>query len=392
MAVPQAARSAGISGLLLGLALAAGPGPAAADIAAVGAVTTSTDLSQPQAGGGGTTTWNDEVHDVLGLANVNLGQSVGTTTHTSIGTFLTGDPPTGSVSLSATSAPGVLDYASSQGSFVCADSLCSFVSVTYPLDTISGSAVGTDPGDLPDAGVSYVLDSSGTCVLTGNLFECSGQSVINAVPILSTPAGANVTVAVDTTYLNPITGTEEALTIDVTYDSVATAGTTTIQPLASADGPVPANLAVAVGGYQALFFDVTSDASFSGDVAICGDIQDADNDGLVDDTTVDECDLRLLHRESGSFVDRTTLGAACPLPSAALTCPGASGPGSEPCIDTLANRICAQVSSFSPFAVAVQTGPPPAVPALGALGLAVNAGILGLLGAAAARRRSGARS
>jgi hypothetical protein len=84
-------------------------------------------------------------------------------------------------------------------------------------------------------------------------------------------------------------------------------------------------------GYHAAFFDVTTTATSSGPVVVCGHYSD-DNpiDGIVDGTGVDENKLRILHKATGSsdFVDVTTSR------------------------DTVANVICGEVDSLSPFVIA----------------------------------------
>lgn len=88
--------------------------------------------------------------------------------------------------------------------------------------------------------------------------------------------------------------------------------------------------------------DVTTTASVTGPIEICSQYPDANDDGIVDGTGINEASLRFLHEEAGVFVDRTSSA------------------------DPVANRICAQVSSLSFFIVAVDldaaTCPPAPLP------------------------------
>lgn len=83
------------------------------------------------------------------------------------------------------------------------------------------------------------------------------------------------------------------------------------------------------GCYRAAYIDVTTSAAVSGPIELCTQYPDADDDGLVDGTSVPETRLRFLHEEAEVFVDRTSS------------------------IDPVANRICAEVASLSFFVVGV---------------------------------------
>ncbi|MCH8010165.1 MAG: hypothetical protein IIC91_15035, partial [Chloroflexi bacterium] len=89
-------------------------------------------------------------------------------------------------------------------------------------------------------------------------------------------------------------------------------------------------------------YNVVTTATVTGDINVCINYEDSDNNGFVDGTSpaIDETTLQLLHEEAGSFVDRTE-------------------PSKK---DHVNNTICAIVSSLSEFALGVpEAAPPPPV-------------------------------
>jgi YVTN family beta-propeller protein/cysteine-rich repeat protein len=118
----------------------------------------------------------------------------------------------------------------------------------------------------------------------------------------------------------------------VTFDQVTSAGTASITPLTEPDGVVPANFQIAG---PPIFYDVKTTAGVSGGITVCLPYPDADNDGVVDGTGINEVDLKILHNEGGVFVDRTVAGS----------------------LDTVNNHICALVTSLSQFVLAMQLPP-----------------------------------
>ncbi|MFT4570543.1 MAG: hypothetical protein ACI91F_001420 [Candidatus Binatia bacterium] len=154
----------------------------------------------------------------------------------------------------------------------------------------------------------------------------------NRVESLPTNTGTNVVVNGISTFYNPITQAEEMVETTMTFDNVTRGGETTIIPVSNVAGGVAPRFALEVGGYRAVLFDVVTTAEFTGVVEICGPYPDADNDGLIDGPDgIPETDLFVLHNEGGTFVDRTSRR------------------------DTVDNLICAEVTSFSEFAIAVST-------------------------------------
>jgi len=314
-------------------------------------------------------TYADATFDVFGDP-VNLGTSVGEmmapgTTTTPIndvsGVFY---GPADSV------PPGLLAF-DSTGNYVCTAPGCIDISFVGSIHNISGS-VG-----LP-AGIVYtqdgtVLDVGGIPAPTipgcslGPVIAYDGTFGINAFQPQATPAGTAVNVAISTSFFDSVTNSQVDVVMEVTFGEVVTPGTTTVTAFSNAAGDVPGNFAAEVRGqcvdepattcctdtdcptgtctgcYRAAYVDVTTTAVLVPPIEICSFYQDADNDGIVDGSNVPEASLRFLHDEGGTFVDRTSSQ------------------------DTVANVICAEVSSLSFFMVAAETGPCPAQPDDGCL-------------------------
>lgn len=160
-------------------------------------------------------------------------------------------------------------------------------------------------------------------------------NVFRAVP---TTEGNNVSVSTGTTYVNPLTGKETAVNVDIGFASVEGPGTTLVTAVSNVSGTVSGNFATDAGGFRPTYIDVTTTAPYTPPLTICTSYEDLDNDGIVDGTTVPESALSFLHQENGTFVDRTVLR------------------------DPEANRICAQVDSLSYLVVLVRSDGVCAVP------------------------------
>ncbi len=208
-------------------------------------------------------------------------------------------------------------------------------------DIDENSLTGTAAGALPSAAF-YTLDGfysfSGSFCFPpeppGLKFDLNLG--LNAFKSHPTPTGANVFIPATTTLFHPEAGVEVTIAASVTFASVGAAGDTTITAVSDANATVPMNFSVAIGSLPVVYFDVSTTASVSGPITVCASYPDADDTGLVDDTTVDESTLRLLHHENQAFVDRTDFTATN--------------------YDT--NRICATVSSLSLFVRAVDLNAP----------------------------------
>jgi len=131
--------------------------------------------------------------------------------------------------------------------------------------------------------------------------------------------------------VGPTSQTIEPLAgVTIGFDAVTTAGTVSVVPLATTTGDLPPDFELLA---SPLYYDVTTTAAFAGDVLVCLPYPDADDDGVVDDSSPPICDdasvcpnvLKILHREGGVFVNRTDS------------------------IDMVAHRICARTTTLSPF-------------------------------------------
>lgn len=134
----------------------------------------------------------------------------------------------------------------------------------------------------------------------------------------NTPAGSGVSVALNG-------GTEALAGIDVTFSSVASDGTTSV--VTTTAGPPPPTGFKIVGLAEIpLYFDINTDASYSGDLTVCV---------RYDETQVagPEANLKLMQRIDSGFVNVTTS------------------------VDTANNIICGTTSHLSIFVVVEPLAP-----------------------------------
>lgn len=154
---------------------------------------------------------------------------------------------------------------------------------------------------------------------------------LNTFVLEPTPAGDAVENSSDASFANPISETDEATSVSVTFDEVVTSGESAVIAQSNSEATLPGNFALSRGEFQATVLDIATTAEFTPPIRICSSYDDADDDGIVDGTDVPESELRLLHGEDGSFVDRTVSR------------------------DFEANVICAEVEHLSPFTVVPKT-------------------------------------
>jgi uncharacterized membrane protein len=130
-----------------------------------------------------------------------------------------------------------------------------------------------------------------------------------------TPTGNDVTVEPVVTL--PAGGA--SLPVQLTFDSVASAGTTTVTASSDPSGGAPASPPQFSVGNPPVYYDVGTTASFAGPILLCFSWQEGqfDNEGGI----------ALFHFESGAWHNVTTS------------------------LDTNANKVCGQVTSLSPFAL-----------------------------------------
>ena len=279
----------------------------------------------------------DMTYDVFGTP-VNEATDIGTVvcTGTTVGGVSSG-------SCATYPNAGVLSYDTS-GANVCSTPDClGSVSVVSETTTNAVGSLATTLGDLLfvpdtyDAFDSFVTGSSvPNCPLNAGQPSAhyTGTVTTNAFQKVATSAGSNVTVSSATTVYNPLTASEVALDVNVTFAQVTVSGNTVVSASSNSAIPLPANYSADVGGYKPLFIDAATTASVSGTITVCATYADADSDGVVDGTSVHETDLSLMHSEGGgspAFVERTSSR------------------------DVANNVICAEVTDLSTFVVAVRT-------------------------------------
>jgi hypothetical protein len=370
------------------------PADAKAAVGGTGTSTSTIDITGPPPYPmTGTITWNDETRDVFGH-DVNPGTSVGTMSVTGMLSVVV--PGTGTYTGTADGSPG-LSFQGVDGAYLSiGSSLSSFVNRVVGL---TGDGVGADPSDLPPDGatIAYTQDGVSSCSTVPGAVICSGTQALNvfeAVATSTTPPGAgNISeIIVDTSFFNPITGTEVPVTVFL-GPKVTSPGHTQVTATSSAAGSIASHFAIELGGWKSVFFDITTTASFTFPIRVGTWYPDANDDGVVDGTEsvnggISECDLRLLHKEGSSFKD-VTMRFDNPNCGAIDACPG----DAPRCIDPVDNFIEGRTSGLSPFVVAAQLSPAP-IPALsphGALLLGAGLALTGAAWLAAASRLRRAR-
>ena len=237
------------------------------------------------------------------------------------------------------------------GPFTCPPSGCnsSFAGGGRPFTLLLSNAAGSLIGSPGSASVKVTFDGTPQFLgsapdefyagTTDDLYF--GRFSLNVIPSSSTLVVTTTpqTVTTQTTFTNPQTGQVANVAVDVTFGTVTSVPSggdnTTVSPFSVTAGALPQNFSVSTGGYQAVFFDVSTAAAVSGPIEVCIHYADADSNGIIDGTTVAVSSLALLHSEGGTFVNRTSS------------------------IDTVAKKICATVTSLSPFVAAVVIPPPP---------------------------------
>ena len=349
---------------LISAALGAAPAASWAAPLATGTATAECDVN-PTGLCCGTLTFDNADYDAFGTL-VNFGTSAGQATSTSIPTVLDNQTGTGTWAGSFLSypSPSVLTFNAS-GSYICPTPDCS----TSPAATswVGSATAVTGSLGLP-ANVTYALDgtlyylgvappSTPSCPLALTAIS-TGPFAFNGFQPVATPSGSNVDASASTTFFDSSTGTEVTVTTQITFSNVASPGETTVTASSNAAGALDSHFAADVAscsisgqpcttsgecgvgescdGYHAAFFDVSTTATFSGPVTICGHYPDEEpsppgGDGIIDGTDIDESRVRLLHRPTGSdvFEDVTSY------------------------VDPLTNTVCGEVSSLSPFVVAL---------------------------------------
>jgi hypothetical protein len=179
-----------------------------------------------------------------------------------------------------------------------------------------GTGVATSiTGSITYNVVDVLRPDGSVCLHFGPFTPCTYVMLRNDVP-----AGTNVTV-------------KPNANVQVTFATVTGAGAALVTPLNDPDGEIPANFHV-LGGVLPIFYDVSTTATIAGPITTCYFYGDANQDGIIDGTTIAEIDLRMLHEEDLSFVDRTVS------------------------LDPIGNVICAETTSLSQLAPGAFATPP----------------------------------
>jgi hypothetical protein len=179
-----------------------------------------------------------------------------------------------------------------------------------------GRGIAVDPSGLVFAvgSFSYTADfepGAGTYELTA----AGGSNAWDAFVLKLLP-DAGVTLPGENIYVEPEQSGVPAPPMSITFDTVTSAGTTTITTSHSTNGPgLPPNFTLAGDVY----YELSTTASFDS-AAVCIDYDES--------KVADEPALKLFHYENGAWVDVTTS------------------------LDTTNDVICGNVTSFSPFALA----------------------------------------
>lgn len=330
--------------------------PAQADLVASGSSTialviTSTDpvllpvgsyASMPRSGFGAFPSkivWDDAVETPFGVP-VNFGQQVGTSWVD--GGTLPSSPTEGAFSqLDVGNVAGT--YAeTSTGTYLCTDASCNQTSFVGSFTSHSGSALAGLPPDTVytfDGTTSFGGLYVGTSrIISGvsvgyNLKIYGGRVAINAflpTTTAASPPGCEATNSCAVEVTKPVEytlpdGTSGAADVSITYPEVITAGTTTVSAMSDAPGDLPTDVAIEVGGYRAVFFELQTTAVYdtsSGPIEVCFSYD-------LTGTSFQPSELRFLHRENGVFVDRTSR------------------------LDEANGALCGALTSFSPVVLAV---------------------------------------
>jgi len=222
---------------------------------------------------------------------------------------------------------------SNSGRYVAFDSFLSLLpgdsnnwidAYVYDRDTatLARASVTSAGGEVPFAGFDPVLSGDGRYAEFAAISplvadDTNGNVDVYVHDMLGTPAGAPTNVSAVPVTVQPGADGGGSTPVAITFPAVTTAGTTTLTT--SQDGPQP------ISGFQLgdppTYYEISTTATFTGQVTVCVSYAGV--------TFADENALRLQHFNISDYrwEDITTS------------------------LDTLADVICGQTSSFSPFAV-----------------------------------------
>lgn len=189
---------------------------------------------------------------------------------------------------------------------------------------------------LPD-GLAFTVDAKTRCVANCDNLPVTLETVriINAFEPITTRMGGNVTVESTARYYDPMTESSQSQRVKMKYKKVDTGGTTTILGTSSA----AASFRV---GFTELpiprFVDVSANAVLSGDITTCLEYDDVDGNGILDGTSTEVVNLRILHEETDPNSTDLLLTDVTIFP-----------------IDTTNKEVCAITTTLSDFTLAEST-------------------------------------
>src|SRR5689334_17619316 len=201
----------------------------------------------------------------------------------------------------------------------------------------AGSFVGdvtsiTDPDALLPDPLAYTFD--GTVMVSSGPFDATGVFGLNAFAPQNVAVGSSVMVVGNpTSFFDSRKNTLRNFLVDLTFAAVTNPGTVTVLGKSAVPGSLPAN--IVIDPTASVFVDIVTGGglAFTPPVDVCVAYEDANDDGIVDGTTLQVAQLRLLHALAlgDNFQDvTTTVGGG---------------------------KVCGQVGTLSPFVVAA--GPAP---------------------------------
>jgi YVTN family beta-propeller protein len=319
------------------------------DVVGAGSVSlvfASQPIPQPYSG---TITFNDTAYN-FNCQAVNLARTVGTQTITGTVLSIDGTTGTGTSVFHTESSPPDLLSDDGSATFMC------------PSAVPSGSCTG------PASFVGTLSNVTGSAALPGNLTYTFdgfvghpdigtyvGKFALNAFAPVDTPEGGQVVVSSDTTFFNPaIAGTPGLgspvvpIKTHLRYSRVLKRGKTLVTAASNAAHTVPqdmwdmppdvktnyltTNYAIESGGFRGTILKPSTTAQVNNPITVCSNYEDADDDGVLDGTSMSVSRLRLMRSQNKTFVDVTSR------------------------LDVAAHLVCAQVNSLATFATAVYTG------------------------------------
>jgi uncharacterized membrane protein len=172
------------------------------------------------------------------------------------------------------------------------------------------------PGDLYADVVQVSADGNIALGTSCDNSRCDAVTWTRSQPnTVETPTGSDVVVAP----VVALPGSSGSATVELTFENIGSPGVTTVTAASSPIDGAPETATGFKTGDPAVYFDVETNASFTGTVGLCFSWQEGQ---FADETAV-----ALFHYEDGAWVNVTTS------------------------VDPNANSVCGRVSSFSPFAL-----------------------------------------